>query len=197
MPRPASSPSRWPRCLAARAARVSIAKQVLLLQLSVVLLLTAVGTAAAIISAHNDQMDRARTETLALAQTVAAAPGLAAAVTGPNPSAPLQPTMLGIQHATNVDFVVVMSPAGIRYTHPNPAEIGKHYIGDTAEALAGHPFTETYTGTLGPSVRSVAPIYNSQHHIVGLVSVGITLQQLSTLVNATLPSILLIAAGAV
>lgn len=64
-------------------------------------------------------------------------------------------------------------------------------------ALAGHPFTETYTGTLGPSVRSVAPIYDSAHHVVGLVSIGIALQQLSGLVDATLPSILLIAFGAV
>jgi two-component system, CitB family, sensor kinase len=181
----------------ARAARMSIAKQVLLLQLTVVVLLTIGGTFAAIQATHDGQQSRARQETLNLAETIADTPGIADAVTGPDPSTRLEPVSLSIQHATGVDFIVIMSPAAIRYTHPTPSEIGKHYLGDTAPALAGHPFSETYTGTLGPSVRSVAPIYNSAHNIVGLVSVGITLEQLSALVNRELPIILAIAGGAV
>lgn len=185
---------RWP---VVRAGRLSISKQVLLLQMTVAILLAAAGIWAAIGQARNTDFDHARAETLALAETLAAAPGTAAAVYGPDPAAQLQPITLGIQHSTSVDFIVVMSPAGIRYTHPNPAEIGKHYLGDTAEALAGHPFSEVYTGTLGPSVRSVAPIYGANHKVIGLVSVGITLEQLSTLVGRQLPLILVIAFGAV
>ncbi len=183
--------------LGARAARLSIAKQVLLLQLLVVVLLTAVGTYAAIREARTGQYSKARQETLAVAETIADDPGVAQAIAEPDTSARLEPVSLSIQRATGVDFVVIMSPAGIRYTHPTLTEIGKHYLGDTAPALAGHPFSETYTGTLGPSVRSVAPIYDSNHQIVGLVSVGITLEQLSELVNHGLPVILAIAAGAV
>jgi len=178
-------------------ASLSIAMQVLLLQLAVVALLTVGGTYAAIQAARSGQLSHARQETLTLAETIADQPGLSAAVTGPDPTAHLEPVTLQIQHTTGVDFIVVMSPAGIRFTHPTPSEIGKHYLGDTAPALAGHPFSETYTGTLGPSVRSVAPIYDSAHRIVGLVSVGITLEQLSALVNRELPFILAIAGGAV
>jgi two-component system CitB family sensor kinase len=178
-------------------ASLSIAMQVLLLQLAVVALLTVGGTYAAIQAARSGQLSHARQETLTLAETIADQPGLPAAVTGPDPSAHLEPVALQIQHTTGVDFIVVMSPAGIRFTHPTASEIGKHYLGDTAPALAGHPFSETYTGTLGPSVRSVAPIYDSAHRIVGLVSVGITLEQLSALVNRELPFILAIAGGAV
>jgi sensor histidine kinase regulating citrate/malate metabolism len=182
---------------AARAARLSIAKQVLLLQLTVAVLLTAAGVFTAIAQARSSDFDHARAETLALAETVAEAPGTATAVQSADPSAELQGTMLGIQQQTSVDFIVVMSPSGVRYTHPNPDEIGKHYLGDTAQALAGHPFSEVYTGTLGPSVRSVAPIYRADHKLVGLVSVGITLDQLSTLAGRQLPLILAIALGAV
>jgi len=186
------------RSTAGRAARLSIAKQVLLLQLTVAVLLTAAGVFAAVAQARSSDFDHARAETLALAETVAAAPGTAAAVQSADPATRLQGTMLGIQQQTSVDFIVVMSPSGIRYTHPNPDEIGKHYLGNTAEALAGHPFSEVYTGTLGPSVRSVAPIYaRGDHAIVGLVSVGITLDQLSTLASRQMPLILAIALGAV
>lgn len=186
---------------ATRAARLSIAKQVLLLQLTVAVLLTAAGVVTAVAQARSSDFDHARAETLALAETIASAPGTAQDVQSTDPSKQLQDTMLAIQQQTSVDFVVVMSPTGVRYTHPNPDEIGKHYLGDTAQALAGHPFSEVYTGTLGPSVRSVAPIYGGtkgeDHKIVGLVSVGITLDQLSTLTSRQLPLILAIALGAV
>ena len=185
------------RLLSARTTRLSISKQVLLLQLAVAVVLTAGGTAAAIQQARSTDFDHARAETLALAETVAAAPGTAAAVESGDPTTQLQPIASSIQQSTSVDFVVIMSPTGIRYTHPNPDEIGKHYIGDTAQALAGHPFSEVYTGTLGPSVRSVAPIYGAGHKIVGLVSVGITLDQVSTVAGRQLPLILAIALGAV
>ena len=186
------------RLIGIRAARLSISKQVLLLQLAVAVLLTAAGTMAAIQQARSTDFNHARDETLALAETIAAAPGTAAAVQSSDPTTGLQPIASSIQQSTSVSFVVIMSPAGIRYTHPNPDEIGKHYIGDTAQALAGHPFSEVYTGTLGPSVRSVAPIYGPNgHQIVGLVSVGITLEQVSTLAGRALPLILAIALGAV
>jgi two-component system CitB family sensor kinase len=188
---------RYLRGPAARARRLSISKQVLVLQLIVAALLTAGGVGVAIQQARSTDFGHARAETLALAETLAAAPGTASAIEGPDPSTVLQPIALGIQHSTGVDFIVVMSPSETRYTHPNPDEIGKHYLGDTAEALSGRAFSEVYTGTLGPSVRSVAPVYGPGHKLVGLISVGITLERLSTLASRQLPLILAIALGAV
>ena len=190
-------PPRLVRRLLRRSARLSISKQVLLLQLAVAVLLTAVGITIAIQQERTTDFDHARAETLALAETVAAAPGTAAAVQSSDPTTELQPIASSIERSTSVDFIVIMNPAGIRYTHPNPDEVGKHYIGDTAQALAGHPFSEVYTGTLGPSVRSVAPIYGTTHKIVGLVSVGITLERVSTIAGRQLPLILAIALGVV
>lgn len=53
-----------------------------------------------------------------------------------------------------------MNTKGIRWTHPDEEQIGQHFRGHTERALRGEPFTETYTGTLGPSVRAVVPIYD-------------------------------------
>jgi len=77
--------------IGSRTARLSISKQVLLLQLAVALLLTAAGTFAAIQQARSTDFDHARAETLALAETIAAAPGTAAAVQGGDPTTQLQP----------------------------------------------------------------------------------------------------------
>ena len=169
---------------------------ILLLQLGLVALLTAAGTVAAVLAVRSAEFDHARSETLALAQTVASSPGIAAAIEGPDPSTELEPITLRIQRQTGVDFIVVMSPAGIRYTHPSRDEIGKRYLGHIAPAVAGHAFSEVYRGTLGLSVRSVAPIYGSAGHLVGLVSVGITLRQLSDTIRRELPAFAGIGLGA-
>ena len=51
-----------------------------------------------------------------------------------------------------------MSPTGIRYTHPDPAQIGGQFLGHIAAAQAGGTVVEDYTGTLGPSRRVVVPV---------------------------------------
>ena len=71
-----------------------------------------------------------------------------------------------MQDHTHVDFITIMSPAGIRYTHPNPALIGQHYLGTIDKAQQGHELTETYTGSLGPSVRTVVPVFDAGHRVV-------------------------------
>src|SRR5262245_63476707 len=101
-------------------------------------------------------------------------PAVVDAVEAAHPSAILQPFTNRLLHDTRVDFITIMDPTGKRYTHPNPDRIGEQFLGHIDQALAGHVFTETYTGTLGPSVRAVVPIRDGSS-IVGLVSVGVTL----------------------
>jgi sensor histidine kinase regulating citrate/malate metabolism len=75
--------------------------------------------------------------------------------------------------------------------------IGQKYLGTTEPALRGETFTEVFTGTLGPSIRAVAPVYATDGRIVGLVSAGITQQTLAENWYAQLPWILVVAATAV
>ena len=164
----------------------SAAAQFLALQLAVVVLLLGAGSVAAYVQAADASQDQAAQETLAVAWTVAEMPTVARALDDPRPSATLQPLAERVRTRTHTDFVVVMSPTGIRYSHPDPAQIGRHFIGTIAPAAAGGTVTETYTGTLGPSVRSVVPV-RSDGRVTGLVSVGITEQHIGLVLARRLP----------
>jgi len=84
----------------------------------------------------------------------------------------------------------VLAPDRTRFTHPDPAEIGRPFRGTIAPALAGRTFTETYTGTLGPSVRTTGPVFSGDGGVVALVSAGITVDTIGHDLAASLPGIL-------
>ncbi|MEU5991417.1 sensor histidine kinase [Spirillospora sp. NPDC047418] len=154
----------------------SVARQLLVLQAAVVGLLVAAGVVLAYLDAGRSADDGARQTVTAVAVSIADAQNVRAALAAPDPSALLQPYAERVRHDTGVDFITIMSPDGIRYTHPTPSRIGGHFVGNTAPAVAGRTFTETYTGTLGPSVRTVAPVFDDRHEVVALVAVGITVR---------------------
>jgi len=165
--------------LASHVRRWSLARQLLALQAGIVAVLVVIGATLGYLDARRSADARARATVSVVATTLADAPDLRAALATPDPSARLQPFAERVRADTGVDFITIMSPQGIRYTHPNPAEIGRKFIGNTGRALAGHAFTETYTGTLGPSVRTVTPVFDSSHRVVALVAVGITVDAIS------------------
>jgi two-component system CitB family sensor kinase len=184
--------------------RWSIAGQLFVLQVLVVTLLVGAGTAAAIALARSDARDAARQEVLAVAQVVAGAPEVRAGLRAADPPATLQPYAESVRIATGTYFVVVMSPDRIRYSHPDPTQIGQAFIGNIAPALAGGTVTETYTGTLGQSERAVVPVRAEDGTIIGLVSVGIAtravnrrlLAQAPTIAAATIAALILAGVGA-
>ncbi|MFD4035100.1 ATP-binding protein [Streptomyces sp. NPDC058637] len=130
----------------------------------------------------------------AAALAMADSPSVREAIRTPDPSAVLQPYAERVRADTGIAFVTIMDRDRVRWTHPHPAEIGRTFIGNTAPALRGETFTETYTGTLGPSIRVVTPIRDGGR-IVGLVSAGITVERVSTQVREQLGA-LAMAAGA-
>ena len=151
----------------------SVARQILVLELLVVLIVVLSALALAYLDARADQRRQAGEAALAVATTTADSPQILAALATPDPSVQLQPWAERIRRDTGTDFVVVMSPDGVRYTHPDPSQIGGHYLGSIAEAQRGESHVEQFTGTLGPSVRAVVPVRNGSA-IVALVAVGIT-----------------------
>ncbi|GED83235.1 hypothetical protein [Streptomyces sp. 6-11-2] len=94
-------------------------------------------------------MPEARERSLTGAETFANAPGTLAAIKSADPTASLQPRAEAARKTSRVDYIVVFSPAGIRWTHPNPQLIGKHVLGSYDQALAGHAQTGTFTTPLG------------------------------------------------
>ncbi|MFH9968691.1 SpoIIE family protein phosphatase [Streptomyces mirabilis] len=168
----------------------TVAGQVFLLQAILILALAAAAVAALMFQYRGDAEREARTRSLAVASAVAASPTVREALSRANPTVVLQPQAEETRRRTAVDFVVVMSPTGIRYTHPNPAQIGRRYIGNIAAAQHGGIVTETTAGTLGPSVRTVVPVTTNDGRVIGLVSAGITVKQVSLAAERQVPLVL-------
>ncbi len=167
----------------------SLARQLFVLQaLVVAVVLMGVGVAA-YLQLEQRQRDTTAEEMLGVAHTLAAAPDLRPALAAADPSAVLQPLAERVRRDTATDFVVVMTVDGIRFTHPDPTQIGGHFLGTIAPAARGESITETYTGTLGPSVRAVVPVLDGGR-VVALVAVGRTITAVSRDFTRQLPVVL-------
>ena len=175
--------------------RWSLARQLLALQVAGVGALVAVGAGLAYLDASRATDDRARDEVVTIARTIADSPTALTALSTSDPSAQLQPYAERVRIDTGVDFITIMNPGGIRLTHPNPALIGQPFIGNSAEARAGRVFTETYTGTLGPSMRAVVPVVGDSRQVVALVAVGITVDAISAELTERLIPLVAVAAA--
>lgn len=175
--------------MSVRPRRLSLATQFFLLQVVIVGLVVAVGTGLALLYAERDGQSGARQRVLDLAQTFAGSPDVVAALGTRNPTAELQPRAESVRRAAGVDFVVVMNTDRVRYAHPDPAQIGGRFLGHVEPALAGRPLTETYTGTLGPSIRAVVPVFAASGRVTGMVAVGITTTRVTEQLRRRLPAI--------
>ncbi|GGW71316.1 histidine kinase [Streptomyces lucensis JCM 4490] len=173
----------------------SVAGQVFLLQVVIVLLLVVSAVVAQVLQVRHDSDVEARNRSLSVAQSFANAPGTAAALRSAHPTALLQPRAEATRKATGVDFVVVMNTDGVRYTHPRPDRIGKQFVGTIAPAVAGGTVVEHVNGTIGPLVQVVVPVKDAGGTVVGLVSAGITTAHVGGAADQQLP--LLLAAAAV
>ena len=171
----------------------SLARQLLLLQGLVVLVVVLALGLVAWRQAGAAVQERATSQALTTAEAIADSPLVREAVVGADPTAVLQPYVEQVRTDTGISFITVMAPDRTRFTHPDPAQIGRPFLGTIAGALAGRTFTETYSGTLGPSVRAVAPVFatGSSTDVVALVAVGITVAAIGHDVTAALPGILL------
>ncbi|MYS91919.1 MULTISPECIES: sensor histidine kinase [Streptomyces] len=147
------------------------------------------------VSDRSQAEEAARRQARAVARSVADSPSVLEAARSSDPTGRLQPYALRVMRDTEVDFITIMSPRGIRWTHPDPDQIGQPFRGHTETALKGQTFTEIYTGTLGPSVRAVTPIRDGKE-IVGLVSAGIRVEEITQRVQDQLTALLGVAAGA-
>jgi sensor histidine kinase regulating citrate/malate metabolism len=177
-PRPGArlrSPGTW-----------SLATQLFAIQATVILIVLLGAGVAAYSNAATANSEAAGEEVLGVARSVAVAPDVVRDLADPDPTARLQPFAEQVRRDTGTDFVVVMTPDGIRYSHPNPAEIGAHFRGTIAPAAEGGVVLETFTGTLGPSVRAVVPVRDAGR-VVGLVAVGQTITRVSSEMTRQIP----------
>ncbi|WWR55030.1 SpoIIE family protein phosphatase [Streptomyces sp. SCSIO 30461] len=165
----------------------SLAGQVFLLQVGVVVLVVITALVALVVQARRHSTEDAQHQTLTAAQTFAHSPGLIAALDSPDPSAVLQPSADAVRKAADVDAIIVYQRDGIALTHSDPDQIGKHVIGPYAEAASGKTFTRTFQGALGLSVISAVPVKDSNGSVVAIVSSVVTVEKVQDWVNQQLP----------
>src|SRR3954464_14570936 len=118
-------------------ARWSVAGQTFTLQVLIAVLVVGAGLMGAYGQTQRAGDEEAISRALAVARTMPSPPEVVAAFQGRAPSAALQPYAERVRAETATDFVVVMSRDAIRYTHPDPAQIGRKFIRHTEGALAG------------------------------------------------------------
>ncbi|MER5777669.1 SpoIIE family protein phosphatase [Streptomyces sp. NPDC002039] len=181
---------RRPQRLSSLLSVRSVAGEVFLLQLAVVMLLVAAAVGALVVQARSSAMMDARHRTLAAAGTFAESPGIVPALRSAHPSAVLQPSAEAARKIAEVDGINVYSLDGVTLTHSDPRQIGKHVVGPFSKAAAGKSFTETFEGSLGRSVVSVVPVKDPDGRVIAVVTSPVTVQNVQSMVNRQLPVVL-------
>ncbi|MGV9312038.1 sensor histidine kinase [Streptomyces sp. NPDC003691] len=191
----------------------SLAGQLFAMQVVLVAVIVASGALFAYAVDHTQAEETARRQSTATAAAVADSPSVAAAARSADPSAVLQPYAERVRRDAGVAFVTIMNPDGIRWTHPQPGEIGRRYLGETEQALRGEVHSETTVGVLGSSIRTVVPVFApaapgepagtagpagpaAGREVIALVSAGITIDRISEQVREQVMGLLLAAGGA-
>ena len=171
--------------------RLSLASRILAFQLAIILGALIMGAVVSVVVERARLDSQFEQRALTVAESVAGMPSVRGALGEPNPSQALQPLAEGITRATGADFIVIAGRSGIRYSHPNPAMIGKPIDENPSAILQGKTFMGVQRGTLGSSARGKAPIYDGTGHVIGIVSVGFLETRLFNQLLNDLPQILL------
>ncbi|WP_327065189.1 sensor histidine kinase [Kitasatospora sp. NBC_01302] len=133
-------------------------------------------------SAEQDYEQRA----LAVARSTAENPVVVDRIAaGDDPRGEVQQAAEAVMQRTGMLFVVVTDSRGIRYSHPDPALLGKE-VSTAPTALDGRESVAIQRGTLGDSARAKVPLRAADGRVIGEVSTGV---RLSTALGAAAPLI--------
>ncbi|MEU0807726.1 SpoIIE family protein phosphatase [Streptomyces sp. NPDC005970] len=170
----------------------SVAGQALALMLVITALLLVATGAALFLQARSSGENQARGRALAVAHSFARAPGVLAALESRHPTATLQPFAQRVTRDAGIDYIVVTSPSGIRYTHPNPHQIGKRVDQSLYPATVGRAFTSRVPGVTlsAPSIRAAVPVTDASGKVIGIVNAGVTIPNVRRSVDRQLPFML-------
>ncbi|WP_285593271.1 sensor histidine kinase [Actinomycetospora sp. NBRC 106378] len=153
--------------------RSRLVRRLLAVEIVTVLLTVLIAAGVSAVSTRTLVEDDEAARMLGLATALAVAPGVPEAVTARD-VARLEPAAEAVRRDADASFVTIMTPDGIRLTHPDPALIGQTYQGTFAPAARGETLVETFPGTLGPSVRAIVPVRAGvTGPVVGMVAVGL------------------------
>ncbi|MEK4222016.1 sensor histidine kinase [Bacillus sp. FSL W8-0116] len=157
---------------------VSLQTKILGLVLTLNLFLIALLTGCFTVMENRQIQEQKGQLALDMAITISNMPTIKNAFKTKNPSKIIQPLAEKIRKETKAEFIVIGNKQGIRYSHPITSRIGQKMVGgDNYRAIKkGEAYISKAKGSLGPSLRGKAPIFNEKGEIIGLVSVGYLLE---------------------
>ena len=115
---------------------------------------------------------------MAVARTLADEPEIKRALSMPVGSQTVQDLAQAVQRRNDLLFVVVTDMDGIRLSHREASEVGKHFIGDDLiPALHGRENVSVNPGVLAEALRVFTPVFDARHQQIGVVAIGISLSK--------------------
>ena len=115
---------------------------------------------------------------MAVARTLADEPEIQRALSMPVGSQTVQDLAQAVQRRNDLLFVVVTDMDGIRLSHREASEVGKHFIGDDLiPALHGRENVSVNHGVLAEALRVFTPVFDARHQQIGVVAIGISLSK--------------------
>ncbi|MCR8983125.1 DcuS/MalK family sensor histidine kinase [Brevibacillus laterosporus] len=106
-------------------------------------------------------------------------------LTGKRDQAEIQTYSNRIKDLTNVSFVVVLDMNLIRKSHPLPSRVGQSFMDreDANASLSGKEYISIAVGVLGEALRVFTPVYDNNGKQIGVVTVGIALDDVGKAVK--------------
>lgn len=176
----------------------SIASRVFLVLLAAAVVVGALVAVFLVVDAQRATHAEAERVTAATAVTLASSPLVVEALATDeqaDATRALEPYALDVIADADLDFVTIMTSDGTRLTHPDIDQIGGEYLGTIPDSP--RTLTEVFTGTLGPSVRTIVPVVASDGELRGWVSSGVTIESISETIVRRLPLTIGITVGLV
>lgn len=122
--------------------------------------------------------DDVKDTALGIARTLADSPDIKRGLMASPQAGIIQPIAQAVTKRNDLLFTVVTDLRGVRYSHPNEALLGLHFIGDDlTPALEGKENVSVNRGALAEALRVFTPVYDDRHDQIGVVVVGISLNK--------------------
>ena len=172
--------------------RGQLSNRILASVLAILVATTVVGFALDTLSRRSELEHEYQRRALVIAQTFAAMPSIQAALYRHSAADRrlIQSLAQEVRHQTGATYIVVVNRRGIRFSHPNPSEIGKRIDGPVV-ALDGRDHIDVDHGSLGLSARARVPLRGPGGRIIGEVSTGILESAVSAQLLDEVPTLLL------
>ena len=151
-----------------------------LLQAAVIGLLTVLLAVVQTLELRNYTEQQFGERALMGSRTVAVMPFVVRSLSGGQRDPAVNTLANQIRRRVGADFIVIADRGGIRWSHPNPAQVGQPLTGSSnneppnedAAPMHGIEQISVSKGSLGTSIRAKVPIFGAGHQVIGLVSTG-------------------------